>query len=261
MKPFIFYTTNIGLCSQLSLIIKGIILCKKQNREFLLCTKYGMYPDLRIFFETPIKFIEDIPPGLFIEQNEVDTCFPSWDYPNAPFFNENMKNLEILLNYDASFEEMREIALTFFKPKIEKIHLEKSYDAVHIRRGDQILSGENGMKYIHAMKFIDMTQLNDVFVMSDDYRVINEIHGKNVHTIIPKNLTGHISTGSYYKNGYDIPFTHKPYEEKLHLTKIFLQEVYTCAESELFIAHFTSAVPNFIKLIHKNPDNCIKVIE
>ncbi len=94
--------TNIGFCSQLLNIIKAIAYCEDTNRKLYVCCKYSMYPDIRLFLElnNNVEYLDEIEPGIFIDQTNIDTCFPSWDYPHAPYINDNLKNLEIITSYN-----------------------------------------------------------------------------------------------------------------------------------------------------------------
>lgn len=255
--------TNIGFCSQLLNIIYAIAYCEDTNRKLYICCRYSMYPDIRLFLDlqNSIEYIDDIEPGIFINQDNIDTCFPTWDYPNAPYIKENLKNLEIITNHPISFERKRKFSLQFI-PKIRiDFDIKPPYDSIHIRRGDQI-NGENNMRYINAMKFIEKTNNDNVFVMSDDYNVLNEINtNKKIHNIILPCMKGFIATPSYCKYGSDIPFSHKSYDEKYKLTCILIREIYICANSEYFIGNFISSIPNIIKFIHKDPSKCIDIRE
>jgi hypothetical protein len=151
-------------------------------------------------------------------------------------------------------ERLREIALRFV-PKVPlETTIPEKYDALHIRRGDAMTSGE-GCKYFHAMDYIAKTTCDDVFVMSDDYRVLAEISGsKKIHHMIPETEVGNWTTDNYTTQDDQPIFSNR--KDKLDVTKRLIQEMYIAAKSQRFIYTYSN-VAFFIKLIHRDPSQCI----
>ena len=240
-----------GFCANLISLIKLIDYC---TSNLYICCDYGMHGDLNNFFEFPknIKFVNGLLPGYTISNNEkYDVVHADWDNTNPTLILH-----EKIISSKVSFERQREIALSF-KPKIKINYPSEKYDAVHIRRGDAMTSGE-GASYHHASEYLEKTTCEDVFVMSDDYRVISEIP-KKVHHMIPEDELGNWSTKKYVTNTYEQPvFKFQSREKKNQIIERLIQEMYISAQSETFV-HENSGVALFIKLIHKNPERCISL--
>ena len=253
MRPLLYYTGNMGFCANLNALIKVIDYCK--DRELHVCCDYGMHGNLEDYFEFPegLHFVKGFfPPGyLMADHPKYDVCHPYWDEPNP-----TLALYDEINSIQVSFERQREIVQSW-KPKIKISPPCEKYDAVHIRRGDALTSGEGAM-YHHANEYVQKTTLNDVFVMSDDFRVISEIPRK-VHHMIPEGETGNWSTPNYVtKQGEQPVFMFRSHEKKKQITERLVQEMYIAANSETFV-HECSSVAHFIKLIHKNPERCISL--
>jgi hypothetical protein len=220
--------------------------------KLLLCPDYCIYGDVTPFFDFGVEIIRNIPPGWAVQPHP-DFVFahPNWDYPNPTLelFNEiHLMNIPI--------EDKIRIARSF-KPlvSIPEVPCE-IFDALHIRRGDALTSGE-GCKYFHAMDYIAKTTCDDVFVMSDDHRVLGEISGnKRIHHEIPETDVGNWSTPSYVTaRGQPVLAFQNQDKKNENMTRL-IQEMYIASKSQRFV-HTYSNVSRFIKLIHRDSSQCI----
>lgn len=262
MRPFILYTETIGLTGQITYILFAIRYCRLNNQKLYICCDYNMFGDLRNYFEFPedVHFISNIPPGFMIDQTQVDTAHPNWDYQNAPYYKESIGNFEKLFKQGYTFKEIRDIALTLKPLNITK-SFDCEYDAVLVRRGDKVTSGDNGYKDSHTSEYLKHVTSENVFVMSDDYNAVLECKKysqKNVLSITPEYRRGFVSIPFYQTSGSDIPFINKPIEHRISDTKIFVNELYIASKSKKFISNFKSNVAEFINLIHEN-ENCVDI--
>ena len=264
MRPFILYTETVGLAGQLLYIIYAIEYCVRNKQQLYISCDYNMYGDLRNYFEfdKDVMFISGLPPGYCVDQTNCDTAHPDWTNVNAPHYKESIANFNKLYELDIPFERLREISATI-KPlhNVYSIN-DTKYDAVLVRRGDKMSSGDNGFKYNHASDHLVHTQCEDVFVLSDDFNAIKECREstkKNILSITPGYRKGFVAIPFYVTPGSDSPFIFKPLEHRISDTRIFVNEMYVAAQSERFIASFKTNVAMFIKLIHRNPENCVDI--
>jgi hypothetical protein len=215
-----------------------------------------MHGDLMrlIDFGHDIEFVKGIPPGYSVRTDDpfLEVVHPDWDHgPNAALDNFNKLN-----SIDISFERQREIALRFI-PKIPDEHTPvETFDAIHILRGDAMTSGE-GCKYFHAMDYIAKTTCDDVFVMSDDHRVLGEISGhKKIHHMIPESEIGNWGNISYVTEPGQPVFILR--NDKMELIVRLIKEMYIAAKSQTFV-YTNSSVGHFVSLIHQDPTRCINL--
>lgn len=260
-RPLILYTETIGLSGQLRYILLAMEYCERNNQELYICCDTNMYGDLRNYFEfdPSIKFISGIPPGYMVDQTNVDTAHPNWDYVNAPFYKQSIENFDKIWNLKVPLEKLREHAKTL-KPLYNTVKPpSEPFDAVLIRRGDKVTSGDNGFIDNSASEYLKHTKLKDVFVMSDDYSAVKECTGKNIISITPEYRRGFVSIPFYKTPGSDEPFIFKSADFRINDTRIFINEMYIAAESETFVSNFKTSGAQFIRLIHKNPEKCIDI--
>jgi hypothetical protein len=252
MKSLILYTGNVGLCAILFNIIHAIYYCEQNNMKLLLCPDYCIYGDVTPFFDFGVEIIRNIPPGWAVQPHPGFVfAHPNWDYPNPTLelFNE-------ILNMDISFEDKRRIALSF-KPLVSIPDFPcETFDAVHVRRGDAFTVPQ-GCEYHHGSEYIANTLCDDVFVMSDDHRVLKELEGKKIHHMIPDDADGWYAVpGSITKPGEQKVFAFQNQDKKNENMTRLTQEMYIASKSQRFV-HTFSNVARFIKLIHRDPSQCI----
>lgn len=216
-----------------------------------------MHGDLTKLFDFghDIEFANGLPPGYSIPKNNPfgEVAHPDWDHgPNASLDNFNkIERIEI------SFERQCEIARKF-KPKVKLLDAPvEKFDALHIRRGDAMTAGE-GCKYFHAMDFLEKTTCDDIFVMSDDHRVLDEISGpKKIYHMIPEYEIGHWGNISYVTDpGRQPVFRFR--SDKMDVTVRLIQEIYIAAKSQTFVCT-NSSVAHFVSLIHRDHTRCINL--
>lgn len=255
MKDFLYFTGNMGFCANLICIIRAIEYCSRNGKKLHVCCDYGMHGDMSQLFDFghDIEFVTGFLQGWGYPENPYyEIAHPDWDHGRNP----SLENFEKMNSIDISFERQREIA-SRFKPKIPLLRFAaEEYDALHIRRGDAMTSGE-GCKYFHAMDYIAKTTCDDVFVMSDDHRVLEEISGpKKIHHMIPETEIGNWSTINYVTEPGQPVFAHNP-DRMISITRL-IQEMYIAAKSKTFV--FTnSSVGHFVSLIHQDPIRCINL--
>jgi hypothetical protein len=157
---------------------------------------------------------------------------------------------------DIPFADKRRIALSF-KPLVSIPDFPcESFDAVHVRRGDAFTVPQ-GCEYYHGSEYIANTSCDDVFVMSDDHRVLIELEGKKIHHMIPDDADGWYAVpGSITKPGEQKVFAFQNQDKKNENMTRLVQEMYIASKSQRFV-HTFSNVARFIKLIHRDPSLCI----
>ena len=251
-KTLILYAGSIGLCATINSIVYAIEYCEKNNMKLLFCPDYGLYGDVTKFIDFGVECIKKIPPGYAMHPHSVyEFAHPYWDGPN------NTQALfDKIVQSDIPFERQREIALTF-QPlvPIPEIPCEV-FDAVHVRRGDAFTVPQ-GCEYHHGSAYIANTTCDDVFVMSDDYRILKEFDGKKIHHMIPPDADGWYAVpGSITKPTEQKIFACQPQHKKDENTIRLIQEMYIAAKSQSFVHTFSNGA-RFIKLIHRDPSLCI----
>jgi len=251
-QTLILYTGNVGLCAILLNIIRAIYYCEQNNMKLLLCPDYCIYGDVTPFFDFGVEIIRNIPPGWAVQPHP-DFVFahPNWDYPNP-----TLELFHEILHMDIPFEDKRRIALSF-KPLVSIPEFPcESFDAIHVRRGDAFTVPQ-GCEYRHGSAYIKNTTCDDVFVMSDDYRVLKELDGKNIHHMIPSDADGWYAVpGSITKPVEQKVFAFENQDKKNENMTRLVQEMYIASKSQRFI-HTFSNVARFIRLIHRDPSQCI----
>lgn len=252
-KTLILYAGNIGLCATINSIVYAIDYCEKNNMKLRFCPKYGLYGDVTKFIDFGVECIKVLPPGYAMNPHpEYEFAHPYWDGPN------NTQALfDKIVLADIPFERQRAIALTF-KPLVPIPELPcEVFDAVHIRRGDAFTVPQ-GCEYHVTNDYLEKTSCDDVFIMSDDHRVLDEVSSaKKIHHMIPADADGWYAVlGSITKPTEQTIFAFQPQHKKDENTIRLIQEMYIAAKSQKFI-HTFSNVSRFIKLIHRDPSQCI----
>jgi hypothetical protein len=275
----LYYVGNMGFCANLINLIRVIEYCFRRNVKLYVCCDYSMHGKIHELFDfgLDVQIVTGVPPGWSITENpHFEVVHPDWDHGDTL----SLRNYIKINSIDVPTERLREIALRF----VPKVSLEttircpedtaaqrqqksrashastetipEKYDAVHIRRGDAMTSGE-GCKYFHAMDYIAKTTYDDVFVMSDDHRVLDEISGsKKIHHTIPETEVGNWTTLNYVTNPGQPVFALR--SDKLDVTKRLIQEMYIAAKSQTFV-YTNSSVGHFVSLIHQDPTRCINL--
>lgn len=249
----LYYIGNMGFCANIMDLIRVIEYCFRRNVKLYVCCDYSIHGKIHELFDfgLDVHFVTGMPPGWSITENpHFEVMHPDWDHGQTKSLDNYMKMASI----EIPQERLREIALRFIPRVSLETTIPEKYDALHIRRGDAMTSGE-GCKYFHAMDYIAKTTYDDVFVMSDDYRVLGEISGsKKVHHTIPETEVGNWTTNNYVTEPEQPVFATR--DDKLDVTKRLIQEMYIAAKSQRFI-HTHSNVSQFINLIHRDPSQCI----
>ena len=107
------------------------------------------------------------------------------------------------------------------------------------------------------MDYIAKTTCDDVFVMSDDHRVIHEISGpKKIHHVIPETEIGNWTTNNYVTEPGQPVFALR--RDRREVIKRLIQEMYIAAKSQTFL-YTNSSVSHFVSLIHHDPTRCINL--
>jgi hypothetical protein len=251
----LYYIGNMGFCANIINMIRVIDYCFKRNVKLYVCCDYSIHGNIHELFDfgPDVQFVTGVPPGWSITENpHFEVVHPDWDHGETL----SLMNYKKINSLEIPTERLREIALRFI-PKVSlETTIPEKYDALHIRRGDAMTSGE-GCKYFHAMDYIAKTTCDDVFVMSDDYRVLSEISGsRTVHHIIPETEIGNWTTPNYVTEIGQPVFARR--NDKLDVTKRLIQEMYTAAKSQAFV-YTNSSVGHFVSLIHQDPTRCINL--
>mgnify|MGYP000382148208 CR=1 FL=1 len=168
----LYYIGDMGFCANLINLIRVIEYCFRRNVKLYVCCDYSMHGKIHELFDfgPDVQFVNGVPPGWSITENpHFEVVHPEWDHGDTV----SLKNYMKITNLDVPEERLREIALRFV-PKVSldtaaqrqrksrashgstETTIPEKYDALHIRRGDAMTSGE-GCKYFHAMDYIAKT--------------------------------------------------------------------------------------------------------
>ena len=253
MQTLVYYTGNMGFCSNMINIIRALEYCSQNNLKMKICSEYSMHGDFSKWFDFGVEFVHMPDQGYLIpDTHDQIIAHPHWDNPNP-----SLVTFDKIVNVKATRERLREIAQSI-KPKIAIPWLKcPVYDAVHIRRGDALTSGEGGT-YHHGSEYLKKTTCDDVFVMSDDHRVLGELTGATIHHMIPEYHLGNWSTPNYVTQPGQNVFMFQPAARKDEINDRLVRELYIASKSETFVST-NSSVGDFVSLIHKNPDKCINL--
>jgi hypothetical protein len=151
---------------------------------------------------------------------------------------------------------------------IDSLKLPDRYNVIQIRRGDKVneklaWTSERGFGESKRYEFdeyisrIDKGEVRDTFVMTDDYKVINEANEYvesnsldiKLYTLCEMTSDGHSTIMRYKDENY---YTEN---EVINL----LAECEIARNSRFFVGTFSSNIGRYIKLTHKNPQNCISM--
>ena len=131
----------------------------------------------------------------------------------------------------------------------------KPYISVHIRRGDKIAEEKNiePVEYVDKIKQNNPTNINNIFIASDDHSAIQEFK---------KICPSHWNIKTFcapHKKGYDQPTFAKENKKikKQQMIDLFI-DIHFLKESEFFIGTHTSNVGRFIALF-KGKDKYLSV--
>jgi hypothetical protein len=147
---------------------------------------------------------------------------------------------------------------------LDALRLPKNYSCMHVRWGDKVGDRPHGTRRPDAKKrqladyFEALPEnLSDLFIMSDDYAAVECAlrHIKTndlpiqVHTLCTPRQNGH-STKLRVNNGNNLT--------REELITLFA-ECEIAKNADHFVGTMSSNVGRYIKLIHKNPENCISL--
>ena len=242
-----------GFCSNMINIIRAIEYCFQNNLKMKICSEYSMHGDFSKWFDFGIEFVHMPCQGYLIPDTpEQIIAHPHWDHPNP-----SLVTFDKIVNVKASKERLCEIAQGI-RPTIDIPWLTcPVYDAIHIRRGDALTSGEGGT-YHHGSEYLKKTTCDDVFVMSDDYRVLDELSGPRIHHMIPEYHRGNWSTPNYVTQPGQPVFLFQSEDRKNEINERLVRELYIASKSDTFVST-NSSVGDFVALIHKNPNKCFNL--
>lgn len=261
-KELIFFLTHRGFYSEIMGLISAKIFCEKRNIKLYINTYRFIYGDIRKYLNC-----DDYNFGIPKYPNPL-ISFP-WTF-NIP---EYTSIFEEITQSQKSWEEIRPLAIKLFSNvKPSTLKLPDVYDAVHIRRGDKTIDwpGKES-EFKPASEYISKLDDDDtpIYVMTDDYRVIEEIkkctNKKILFQVEPDNkghYSYHFVNTAYNDDKHDENFKNFSKEnvnERHKSTLMLLEETWICVHSRKFVGTFSSNVGNFIKTIHKNPENCVSL--
>lgn len=175
--------------------LTSIIFFNRDNLRFSKINKTHESSLIKVYFKYLFKKAI-----LLFKTESLHTIFDS--FQTVRDFNiKELKNDRSLF-----LKEINKILIEIWKVKPsvnsricqDKIIMKGDYVAFHIRRGDKIVSGEDGFyginDYVDKLKEINDT-IKDIIVMSDDYSVFLELKEKytefNFQTLIKENEKGH----------------------------------------------------------------------
>ena len=164
-----------------------------------------------------------------------------------PNNNYTIKNIDgnksmHLKDYSSTFKELFQLKPVIKNRAEEKLAAYENYEAIYIRRGDKITSGESS--YQPTKHILDQLQLSSdkaLFVQTDDYNEVQEIRkllpGKKIYHIVKESRMGSNESDRQQKKG-----------ETYESTEELLQGIFICTKASKCWVDAKSNVSRFIKL-------------
>lgn len=170
--------------------------------------------------------------------------------------------------YESVFAAKRQLARQFCQP-VEHLKCSRSwplyYAAMHVRRGDKIegyptsqgkliIEGDDVRldEYLSIIRR-KTPHLQSLFVMTDDYRVIEELRcidsRLDIYSFCQEEEHG-------YKQG---EFNSLGAQSKSSAVRRLISEVEIASHSSIFVGCYKSNVSRYIALIHDNPRRCYSI--
>lgn len=272
-NPFVFSLTSRGFYSEINNLLNAIL--------FGLITKRRLYVDQSSFAGGDLKWadlyqsdlpwvtkdIQDLVDPRWIIEGVEGTGF--WDI--SSFINERHRNrIFFLLRsygfYGGIFAAKRHLAHQFCQPVVPlnwPESLQLPYAAIHVRRGDKIkgyISPRSGELIIDGDQVIldeylsilrrRSPHLKSLFVMTDDYQVIDELQtidpNLNIFTFCEKEEQGYTQD----------EFNGLGSQSKTMAIRKLISEVDIACNSQIFVGCYKSNVSRYVALAHKYPKQC-----
>lgn len=245
--PVLFVLTRRGFFSEVLALCNTIWFCERYNRKLYVKTDIFSYGDIRNYLNIPssVSFIDD--------------CPRAYKLVVAPWVTNNPEHTEafhMICNLPKSFDSMRSISQTIFSKLPEPgIELPPIYDCIHVRRGDKVHDKYKQSDWHHINEYISKLPNDDtpIFVMTDDYSVVQETDNKNIFYVVKPNEHG------FHDEWFCRTISKTEY--KTQDTNRLLQELNIARNSRNFVGTYTSNVGRVIKLLHHDPTKCISLDE
>lgn len=287
---FIYHCTDIGMTANIIWLTHSIMYCLENKKCLIIRSKNSPYVDdcgwemiYKKFWieldELSHKSIEYLINKELLCKDEYNKYkYTLWHHNNIfskiMHYNHNNRLLNNIFKLQDIPDIMNYIIKNYFRLNdkfnddvmniYNMINIPKEYIAIHARLGDK----KNENKYANLEDYVNIINnknIKDIFVMTDDNRIINELKIKlgNNYNIFNNKLNK--------LEGFHLCKTHKGYclrnneigytqdEKYLHLCSLFC-EMNIARNSTLFIGDFRSTVSAFIGLDIEDKDNkCIDV--
>ena len=281
-KYCIYYLGDRGLIAEIEPLVRCIIFCIKNSLQLIVNSE---------FFSYSTKGWESFFENFWGGDNKIENLNKdNIKYRIFSGFNRDKRSLNFkndfwtIMSYKTnnitvgkfSFNQYQAFHQTFYKMifklkndiycevlKLSEIKKQyKSYNCLHIRRGDKVKGVYAEDIYYPTslyLKFI-VNNKNPIFIMSDDYNSVKEtknLTSNNTFTICPNYSSGFNIGQIREKKSY---FNHnKDTENKLNFdnftkkeTILLLAELYIAFHSEIFIGTKKSNVSSTINLMRVN---------
>ncbi len=277
----VWQLTGRGFCSELNMMLLAAVYALEQDCRFVLCSKYSNIArehGWRDYFEPFCNESAAFPLSrsliflkrglsyrwlLELQRRLLQPALGSrlrltpevWDQ----IYTEEFCRRTIALPGSGKAmpvsELCRRIAAEIwrFTPEINE-HIEataarllpakRSYGTLHIRRGDKITEAEHTAVDAYLAKLDEVgDSANLIFVMTDDYRVVEELRRR-------RPAGEYVSLCSPHDSGHDQRlFNERTPEERYAATLQLVTELEIAARGEYFIGTFSSNVGRFMALL------------
>jgi hypothetical protein len=272
MKIMVYHLTDRGFYSEINSLISGYIYAQRKGYEFQVESK-----DSPLYFsEGFYHYFEATPP---LPPSRQDPAVERIEAKGmgCKIFNQIRSEAYTFQEKQKAFSKI----LTLTEPthhkiqrKIKSLNLPRHYTALHVRRGDKIgekkawtsKSGQHeSERYeiadyfapLKTNKNITLSEIENVFIMTDDYKVIQEFSAFllklksaiQIYTMCNPESDGHSTIDRLVEKNYFAE------DEVIEL----LSEIEIVRKSEYFLGSFKSNLARYVKLIHDCPDNCLSV--
>lgn len=272
-NPFLFSLTGRGFYSEINNLLNAIL--------FGLITKRRLYVDQSKFADGGLKWADlyqsDLPWPTKDVQDLID---PQWiiegvgsegfwyirDFINGRYHDKRFFLLRSYGFYRSIFAVKSHLACQFCQPVTPldwPEDLQVPYAAIHIRRGDKvkgyilprsgnlIVEGEDVLlsDYLSTIHR-QAPHLRSLFVMTDDYQVVNELQDMNPSLNI-------FTFCEEVDQGYtQDEFNGLGSQSKTMAIRKLISEVNIACNSQIFVGCYKSNVSRYVALTHKHPKHC-----
>lgn len=272
-KPFLFGINGRGFYSEINNLLNAMLFGMVEKRRICVDQSRFSYGSIK----WSDIFTTNLPSSFECDTRAVASSWKVYNHksPGFSIISERINLWHRKRRFFASrsygfyrnvFQAKRTLAMAFCKPRADGPPppplAPYPYVAIHVRRGDKIdgfragrrlaAEGEN-VPVEKYLSIIDerLPKIKNLFVMTDDYRVIEEIQsarpGLKIYTFCDKGDQG------YIQQSFDACES----SLKVKALRRIVSEAEIARRSRIFIGCYKSNVSRYIALVHERPGQCL----